>query len=74
MRVGVALFAGHANGGPPAAAHVHNAGLRGRHLGHAAKADDQLKVGRAGKRVSRNAGLPLSGIACAMISEDFAPF
>ena len=24
--------------------------------------------------ISRNAGLPLSGIACAMISEDFAPF
>ena len=44
MRVSAAPFAGHASGGPPAAAHVRDAELRGGHLGHAAKADDlQLK-------------------------------
>ena len=44
MRVSAAPFAGHAIGGPPAAAHVRDAELRGGHLGHAAKADDlQLK-------------------------------
>ena len=49
MRVSAAPFAGHASGGPPAAAHLRDAELRGRHLGHAAKADDlQLKVRRAG--------------------------
>src|SRR4029077_6723982 len=43
-----APFAGHASVGPPAAAHVRDADLRGGHLGLAAKADDlQLKVGRA---------------------------
>jgi hypothetical protein len=45
MRVSAAPFAGHASGGPPAAAHVREAELRGGHLGHAAEADDlQLKV------------------------------
>jgi hypothetical protein len=44
MRVSAAPFAGHASGGPPAAAHVRDAELRGGHLGYAAKADDlQLK-------------------------------
>ena len=40
MRVSTAPFAGHASGGPPAAAHVRDAELRGGHLGYAAKADD----------------------------------
>src|SRR5258708_10828916 len=62
MRVSAAPFAGHAGGGPPAAAHVREAELRGGHLGHAAKADDlQLKVGRplrqAGLRKERMGGL-----------------
>ena len=37
MRVSAAPFAGHASGGPPAAAHVRDGELRGGHLGHAAK-------------------------------------
>jgi hypothetical protein len=49
MTVSAAPFAGHDSGGPPAAAHVRDAELRGEHLGHAAKADDlQLKVTGAG--------------------------
>ena len=54
MRVSAAPFAGHASGGPPAAAHVRDAELTGGHLGHAAKADDlQLKVGRALRQAGR---------------------
>jgi hypothetical protein len=48
MRVSAAPFAGHASGGPPAAAHVRDAELRGGHLGHAAKADD-LQLNRKGR-------------------------
>jgi hypothetical protein len=40
MRVSAAPFAGHAIGGPPAAAHARDAELTGGHLGHVAKADD----------------------------------
>ena len=47
MRVSAAPFAGHASGGPPAAAHVRDAEPRRGHLGCAAKADDlQLKLER----------------------------
>ncbi len=65
MRVSAARFAGHASGGPPAAARVRDAELRGGYLGHAAKADDlQLKVGRTGlhfrtsTRPTRRSALP----------------
>ena len=52
MRVSAAPFAGHAIGGPPAAAHVRDAELRGGHPGHVAKADDlQTLVGRAALRL-----------------------
>jgi hypothetical protein len=44
MRVSAAPFAGHASGGPPAAAHIRDVEPRGGYLGYAAKADDlQLK-------------------------------
>ena len=52
MRVCAAPFAGYASDGPPAAAHVRDAELRGGHLGHAAKpmTSNSKLEGRFGKQ------------------------